>query len=65
MNVLGLKETMLINKFGFLEKTMFFLVRPETYRVMCYTHSLSLENTARAMCTYEKRESTGSAKGEF
>ena len=36
MNVLRLEETMLINKVEFLEKTVFFLVRPETYWVMCY-----------------------------
>ena len=36
MNVLNLKETMLMNKVEFLEKTVFFLVRPETYWVMCY-----------------------------
>ena len=31
MNVLRLKGTMLTNKVKFLEKTVFFLVRPETY----------------------------------
>ena len=31
MNLLRLKETMLMNKVEFLEKTEFFLVRPETY----------------------------------
>ena len=31
MNVLRLEETMLINRVEFLEKTVFFLVRPETY----------------------------------
>ena len=31
MNVLQLKETVLINKVEFLEKAVFFLVRPETY----------------------------------
>ena len=31
MNVLGLKETMLMNKVEFFEKTVFFLVIPETY----------------------------------
>ena len=31
MNVLRLKETMLLNKVEFLEKTLFYLVRPETY----------------------------------
>ena len=36
MNVLSLKETMLMNKVGFLEKTVPFLVRPETYWEMCY-----------------------------
>ena len=36
MNVLRLTETMLMNKVEFLEKTVFFLVRPETYWVMCY-----------------------------
>ena len=35
MNVLRLKETMLKNKIEFLEKTVFFLVRPETYWGMC------------------------------
>ena len=37
MNVLHLKKTVLMNKVEFLEKTVFFFVRPETYRVMCYT----------------------------
>ena len=36
MNVLRLKETMLMNRVEFLQKTMFFLVRPETYWVVCY-----------------------------
>ena len=36
MNVLRLKETMLMNKVEFLKKAVFFLVRPETYWVMCY-----------------------------
>ena len=37
MNVLRLKETMFMNKVEFLEKNcVFFLVRPETYWVMCY-----------------------------
>ena len=36
MNVLCLKETMFMNNVEFLEKTVFFLVRPETYLVMCY-----------------------------
>ena len=31
MNVLRLKETMLMNKVKFLEKTVFFGVRPEIY----------------------------------
>ena len=31
MNVLRLKETMLMNKVEFLEKTVFFIVRGETY----------------------------------
>ena len=31
MNVLRLKETMLMNKVEFLKKNVFFLVRPETY----------------------------------
>ena len=31
MNVLRLKETMLMNKVEFLEITVVFLVRPETY----------------------------------
>ena len=31
MNVLRLKENMFMNKVEFLEKTVFFLVRPETY----------------------------------
>ena len=31
MNVLRLKETMLMNEVEFLGKTVFFLVRPETY----------------------------------
>ena len=31
MNVLHLKETMLKNKVEFLEKTVFLLVRSETY----------------------------------
>ena len=31
MNVLRLKETMLMNKVEFLKKAVFFLVRPETY----------------------------------
>ena len=31
MNVLRLKETMLMNKVEFLDKTVFLLVRPETY----------------------------------
>ena len=35
MNVLRLKETMLMNKVEFLKKTEFFLVRLETYSVMC------------------------------
>ena len=35
MNVLRLKETMLMNEVEFLEKTVFFLIRPETYWVMC------------------------------
>ena len=35
MNVLRLKETILMNEVEFLEKTVFFLVRPGTYRVMC------------------------------
>ena len=30
MNVLRLKESMLMNKVEFLEKNIFFLVRPET-----------------------------------
>ena len=34
MNVLRLKKIMLINKVEFLEKTVFFLIRPETYQVM-------------------------------
>ena len=36
MNLLRLKETMLMNKVEFIEKTLFFLVGPETYWVMCY-----------------------------
>ena len=36
MNLLRLKETMLMNKIAFLEKPVFFLVRPVTYWVMCY-----------------------------
>ena len=36
MNVLRLKETRLMNKVEFLEKTVFFFVRPESYWVMCY-----------------------------
>ena len=36
MNVSRLKETLLMNKIEFLEKTVFFLVRPETYWVMCW-----------------------------
>ena len=35
MNVLYLKETMLMNKDEFLEKTVFFLIGPEIYWVMC------------------------------
>ena len=31
MNVLRLKETILMNKVEFLEKTVFFLVRPEAH----------------------------------
>ena len=31
MNLLGLKGTILMNKVEFLEKSVFFLVRPETY----------------------------------
>ena len=31
MNVLRLNGTMLMNKVEFIEKTVFFLVRPETY----------------------------------
>ena len=31
MNVLRLEETMLVNKVEFLEKTVFLLVRSETY----------------------------------
>ena len=31
MNVLRLNETLLMNKVEFLEKTMFFLIRPENY----------------------------------
>ena len=31
MNVLRLQKSMLMNKIEFLEKTVFFLVRPETY----------------------------------
>ena len=31
MSVLCLKETMLMSKVEFSEKTVFFLVRPETY----------------------------------
>ena len=31
MNVLPLKETMLMKKVEFFEKTAFFQVRPETY----------------------------------
>ena len=30
-----LKKTILMNKVEFLEITVFFLVRPETFRVMC------------------------------
>ena len=37
MNVLRLKETMLMDKAKFLEKTVFLLFRRETYWVMCYT----------------------------
>ena len=36
MNVLRLKETMLMNKVGFPEKPVFLLVRPKTYWVICY-----------------------------
>ena len=36
MNVLRLKETMFMNKVEFLEKAVFYLVKPETYWVMCY-----------------------------
>ena len=31
---------MLMNKVEFLEKPVFFLVRPETYWVMCYVYLL-------------------------
>ena len=45
MNVIRLKDTMLMNKFVFLEKTVFFLVGPETYWVMCYiSYSPELQN---------------------
>ena len=36
MNVLRLKETMLMNKVEFPKKTVFVVVRPETYGVVCY-----------------------------
>ena len=36
MNVLRLKETMLMNEVEFLKEIVFFLVRSETYWVMCY-----------------------------
>ena len=38
-NVLSLKETILMNKVEFLEKTVFFLVRLETYWVMYYKNA--------------------------
>ena len=42
MNLLRLKETMFMNKVEFLEKTVFSLVRPQTYWVMCYNDELCL-----------------------
>ena len=47
MHVLRLKETMLMNKAEFLEKTVFFLVRPETYWVVFWVHTDCLNTTAQ------------------
>lgn len=38
MNVSLVKESMLMNKVELQKKNLFFLVRPETYRVMCHIH---------------------------
>ena len=42
MNVLRLKETLLMNKVEFLEKTVFFLVKPKIYWVMCYVLQMQI-----------------------
>ena len=45
MNVLRLKEIILMNKDEFIEKTVISLVRPETYSVMRYMHNCLQEGT--------------------
>ena len=52
MNVLRLKETMLMNKVEFLQKTVFFLVRPETYWVMCQYSDIGIDNSWYKSCCY-------------